>query len=311
MSASGAKGRPFVELAALGKNDPWRYLASLSLIVAVGLGLQRLGFVALDAWGVSGALLLVIDPARAAVEPSLANRVIGFAIAMWSFAAFLIGTLVAVPLVHGRSWRSLVHAGNKFNWTGFRVSLFFAVALPIVSLFLAMLSEGTAPDVVFEARTFFLFGAAIVALLPVQVLAEEVFFRGYVMQGVAAFTGNLWLRLLVPAALFAGIHVFNREVIDGGLWVMATYVVLAVYFGILVLRGNGLEYAIGMHLGNNLYVALIAAPAESSLDTPAILRNESAEWGPLMPAALALVCLMHFILTFSWTASRKRRSKRR
>lgn len=290
----------FIDQASLGRNEIWLYVISFPLIVLIGMGLQLLAAKLLQAGGLDWTLELILDPSAATDDVSPIMQAIGFAAIMWGFVAFLIGLIIVVKFLHGRPWQTLFYSGAGFNWTGFRVSLFLALLLPLVSLVLAITISGETFELRFDPLRFLILGGAIILLMPLQVLAEEAVFRGYLMQAIGHFSRSFWVRLLLPAAVFTALHLANREVLEGGVWVIGVYAILAIYLGLLVLRGNGLEYAFGMHLGNNFYVALFVSTADSSLNTPALIRMDSMEWDATVLVGLGLMFALHYILTFSW-----------
>ena len=290
----------FIEQASLGRNEMWLYVISFPLIVLIGMSLQLLAAKLLQAGDLLWTLELVLDPSASTEDVDPIMQAVGFAAVMWGFVAYLIGLIIVVRLLHGRPWQTLFFAGSRFNWAGFRVSLFFALLLPLASLLLAITLSGETFELRFDPATFFILGGAMVLLLPFQVLAEEAFFRGYLMQTIAHFSRSFWVRLLLPSGVFTALHLANREVLEGGLWVIGVYAVLATYLGLLSLRGNGIEYAFGMHLGNNLYVALFVSSADSSLNTPALIRMENMEWDAMVVVGLGLMFAAHYFLTFSW-----------
>ena len=80
--------------------------------------------------------------------------------------------------------------------------------------------------------------------------AEEVVFRGYLLQQMSALTHRLWLVLLLNGAVFAAFHL---EFDPGAL---AARALVGMVFAWSALRLGGLEFAIGCHAAQNLGVAL-------------------------------------------------------
>lgn len=98
----------------------------------------------------------------------------------------------------------------------------------------------------------------VLVLVPIQATAEEVVFRGALMQslgawlgavrgsgGVAAFFRGPWLPILVPAIAFGFAHIYD-------IWGWLIVVALAVVAGWITWRTGGLEAAISLHVINNL-----------------------------------------------------------
>ena len=233
------------------------------------------------------------DLIGASAAPEKATTITGFAVIMLSIAAMLPATLLAVRLVHRRPLATLFTARPAFGWRACGTSAAVTLAtVAVLTVALAVVRPGTV-EVVFEPGAFFLFLPVVLALVPLQVAAEEVLFRGYVLQAVAWLTGRWWLRLLVPAALFTLVHIANNEFRTGGLWAAADYAAVALYLGYLALRGGGLEHAIGVHLGiNSAFFAFVGlSVADFRTPTVALISDYDFRLGLL---GTVLICAVHY-----------------
>lgn len=198
-----------------------------------------------------------------------------FVLFLGTIIIFLPVTLAVARVVHGRPWRSLITGRQRFGWQFFAISLTATLGLGIAGLGFSYLVAPEGIEIVFHGRAFWVFLPLVLLLIPLQVSAEEVFFRGYLYQMVARMTGSDAVRLLVPAALFAAIHLANPEVKAGGVWAILAFVSIALYLGWLTLRSGGLEMAIGLHLGNNLIaIALVGSSASPRLAPTIFFVND-------------------------------------
>ena len=78
--------------------------------------------------------------------------------------------------------------------------------------------------------------------------------------------------------MFFGLaHSANPEVAEMGYLVMIFYVGTGLLLGIMTLMDDGLELALGFHLGNNLMAALLITSDWSALQTDAIFRYTAEE----------------------------------
>ncbi len=298
ISSDTHRSLPFVELAATGKNNWWRYVVSIPAIVAVAMAFVFASVVLLRNLGFSGVLDNLSSFDAESLSGDLRLSVLTFALALSMIAWYLFAVLIIVPIVHQRPWRTLIHVGCCFNWAGFFISLLIVVLVAPIELLFELFKEDPDLIVTFEGQRFFAFALVAILFLPFQILAEEVFFRGYILQGIAAITSQFWVRLLIPAIFFAAAHSLNTEVVGGGLWAMAIYLTIGLYLGMLVFRGNGLEYAAGFHLGNNLVVALIVSTPDSSLGTPTIFRISEVDWGVEMIVGTIVFFAIHYFVVF-------------
>jgi hypothetical protein len=296
-SANESAPRPapgFGDLAGLGRNAPWRYGLSFAGVIGVGFALSfaLYGlFIALD-W--LAPLTVLRDPA-AAREAALAARLGAFALIMATVILFLLPARLFLPLLHRRPWRSFVTARPRFSLRAMFSSFAVLFALLLAALALQLTLAPDTLTLSFDPAAFAAFFALALLLVPLQALAEEVVFRGFILQAVGRVTGSFLLRAAVPALVFTLAHLANPELAYGALWAAASYALAGLYLSILALRGGGLELPLGAHIATNLFVSLIARPEVSALNTAALFI-EPAPNLPLSLAATAVVFAVHYFV---------------
>ena len=82
----------------------------------------------------------------------------------------------------------------------------------------------------FEASSFFILVIIALALIPFQASFEELFVRGYLMQGIGLGTRSKVIAMVVTSFLFASLHLMNPEISEFGMSTMVTYYVLVGLF---------------------------------------------------------------------------------
>jgi membrane protease YdiL (CAAX protease family) len=87
--------------------------------------------------------------------------------------------------------------------------------------------------------------------------AEELLFRGYLLQALGLRTRRTWLLVGISALVFGAMHMANTEVGAGPALIFTYYVGFGAFLALITLRDNRLELAIGAHAANNLFVALV------------------------------------------------------
>jgi len=92
----------------------------------------------------------------------------------------------------------------------------------------------------------------IVVTTPFQALAEEMMFRGYLMQAFGAIVRNVWVPIILTAVVFAFFHGTQNP------WLFSSRLVFGVLAGILVWKTGGLEAAVAIHVVNNLCAFALA-----------------------------------------------------
>ncbi len=146
---------------------------------------------------------------------------------------------------------------------------------------------------------------ALAALL-IQTGAEEMFYRGYIQQQLAARFDRPWVWMLAPNLLFAAAHWDNGST-QAESW---QYVIWALCFGLaasdLTARTGNLGAAIGIHLANNAYAFLIFAERGSPDSGLALFLMPSIPGGFAEPGAILspVLAVDLAVVGLSWLAAR-------
>lgn len=105
---------------------------------------------------------------------------------------------------------------------------------------------------------------ALLAVL-VQVEAEELLFRGYLQQTLAARFVSPWGWMVLPSAVFAMGHYIPREAGENAVLIAIWAGTFGILMADLTARAGSLGPAIAVHLVNNV-VALLILGSPSSLN---------------------------------------------
>lgn len=100
---------------------------------------------------------------------------------------------------------------------------------------------------------FVAFLVVILLTAPVQAVAEEVLFRGYLLQALGSMVARPWFGVVASALLFALFHGVQNVPL------FLSRFAFGLLFGFLVLRTGGLEAAIAAHVVNNVFAFTLAA----------------------------------------------------
>lgn len=259
--------KSYLDAALTGKNDWWRYLIAYPFIIITWFVVGSIPIFALTAvvaldnnplTGITAAGFVGIDPW------------LNFTVNMSTFIPFILATLLAVIVLHRRHARTLVTPDRKVDWkrlfAGFGVWVILAAVLAIVE---SLLYPGR---YVFALNIEKYLPIVIVSflLIPIQTSSEELFFRGYLIQHAGLKIKNTLALSLLSGFLFMLPHLANPEVSENFLLVPLFYFYFGAFLAFITLRDNGLELALGMHAGNNLFTALLANYTNSALQTPAL-----------------------------------------
>ena len=255
------KNATYVEAARWGKHRGWRYILGLVVI--------------LFAWLVvgTGASVLVAIALSGQTDYYVLGPLGKFLFVMVGFPFFLAGVLIAVSLIHRRHPRTLVTARERIDWR--RIGQGF-VAWSVPACLIGVLGQYLFyPDTFsfnFDLATFALFVPLALVFTAIQTTTEELFFRGYVVQGASMISTNRVFLALVATVIFTLPHLLNPEVSAGGwLTVFSNYfLVPGLLWTVVSLIDGTTELAIGVHFANNIIGFLMFDAPGTATTAPAL-----------------------------------------
>lgn len=214
--------------------------------------------------------------------------------ALITFVPLFLGTLIAYRFILGIKLRYLFSTITPFRW--WRVGLGFWVWVTLIGgpVLISIAAGSQAYAFSLDPVTFLPYLVVALLLLPIQTTSEELFFRGWIIQWAAKRSGNIiWLSAL-SGALFALPHLLNPEASGDIVGAFVGYFSVGFALGWVTVRDRSLEIAIGAHLSNNLFAALVVGYEGGALPAEAVYVTESLEWGASNLVSLLVVPL--FIL---------------
>jgi membrane protease YdiL (CAAX protease family) len=264
------KPTQFLDQVQLGQTGWFRYFFGLILILFFWLVLGSLFIIIPLAW-------VMIDGNRETavnLETGLLSGVdpiINYIALNLSFGMLIVGVFVVVRFVHERPFHSVITPLNNLNWRRLGQGFILWLLLVALSSGIEYLLNPDIYTVVFNPRRFFPFALVVLLLTPMQTTAEELFFRGYLLQATGHLGRNVWLLALVNGFLFMLPHLGNPELAADAILLPLFFLSIGAFFAFITLRDNSAELAIGAHAANNLYAGLFANYTNSALQTESIL----------------------------------------
>jgi membrane protease YdiL (CAAX protease family) len=265
----------------------WRLLLGVGLILVIYLAwMAATGFAVTYAVGFDNA-------ARVMGQVGVGSTPVSILVLLTTFAGLVLGTFAAVRWIHKRSVASLFGPRDVLlRDFAVALGLFMAISAPGVVWVVA--SGTVSPGLSWQVWA--VFAVPVLLGLILQTGAEEVVFRGYLQQQLAARFVARWVSFVIPSILFGLLHYAPAEMGQGA-WLL---VGLTGFFGLLMAdltaRSGSLGLAWGLHFGNNTLAILVFTTGEA-LDGVALFRlpysltDPSSVMGLLVADVIGLLIL--------------------
>lgn len=254
----------FIEQACKGKNDLWRVI--VTTLVSTGIFIANfIGYLLISDEEMDQTYELMKKLPK---WLSLTINLIPF--------VFLLGLLfLLVRFIHERSILSLSTSRKSFDFKRFGFSLGLIIFITLFTFGISYYYDNSMIQWNFNPVKFAVLLIISLLLFPFQIGLEEYLFRGYLMQQIGIMARNRWTPLIITSVVFGIMHSANPEVAEMGYGVMVFYIGTGLLLGVMTLMDDGMELALGFHLGNNLMAALLITSDFSALQTDAVFKYTS------------------------------------
>ena len=294
----------YIQQAYKGKNDLWRYIASFLVIV---IGWQFIGAIPLLVVAVmhSKNTDAFIEGARENFLHMGINSNLFLFLMILTFAIGLFFLFFSIKHIHKRSKTSLITSREKVDWKRFFYSFTLWFVVSAITIAIGYFTEPENFTWNFKPIPFFILVAISFLFLPLQTSFEELFFRGYLMQGLGILAKNRWFPLFFTSIAFGLLHGANPEVEKLGYIIMVFYIGTGFLLGIMTLMDEGTELSLGFHAANNITAAMLVTTNWTVFQTDALLidtSEPSVGWETFVPVFVIYpLILFVFSKKYGWT----------
>ena len=211
-------------------------------------------------------------------------------ITLFSFGFLIVGVDVALRSLHGRGLATLI-GPLAVGVPQFARVLVMLCVLSVVLMILPPYQMGmeVIPNLPF-GQWLALLPFAVTGVL-IQSASEEILFRGYVQQQLAARFQSPLVWMLLPSALFAVGHYLPSQAGENAVMIALWSGLFGVLMADLTARAGSLGPAIAVHLANNFSALLIVALPDSlsglALYVAPVTMDDVAALAPWMPVEFA------------------------
>ncbi len=280
--------------AARARSELWRLGLGVVLVAMVVLGLNA----ALQGLLFSAAPDLYFD--EFANADTQGGTPLAMLILLGSFGFVTIGVFVAARVLHQRgAWSVLGHLPDTVRqfWQVLKMLVLLGVALTVLPPYGDALDLQPNLDL---SRWLLLLPFSLMAVL-VQTSAEEILFRGYVQQQLAARFRSPLVWMILPSALFALGHYLPVQAGENALAIAAWAGIFGILMADLTARAGTLGPAMAVHFANNVGALLVISLPDSlnglALYTVPFSMNDATEIQQQLPVDFG-------VMFVSWLAAR-------
>lgn len=295
----------FLERAIDGQNQWWKYVIA---IVAALVAANTIGAIPLFIVIIYG---IIKNNGEVDLNPSNMMDFSGIGISsnitlaamLFSFVVGLVTLILFFKPFHKRTLSEVINGTKKIRWSRMVVGGLVWLLISVVGLVIDLLTNPEDFTFLFNASSFIPLVFISILLIPLQCAFEELTFRGYLAQGIGAWTRNRWMVILIPSILFGILHLANPEVTEYGIAIMLPqYIIIGVVFGLISVLDDGIELAIGVHAINNIFASLAITHSSSVLQTNALFTAKVID--PYMGLLALMISSILFIaivaLKYRW-----------
>ncbi|HLP53833.1 MAG TPA: CPBP family intramembrane glutamic endopeptidase [Fluviicola sp.] len=298
----------FISPLATPRNEWWRYLITLGLVISGIIGFGRIPY--MIGASLKGITLQELDELSPDEFTGLFSNNENLTYQLFVFVVGFFMLLVAFRFNHRVPWITFFTTRKSIDLKRFFVAFGLWAVIEGIIISIELATNGSTVKWNYNPETFFLLLAICVFLVPIQTGFEELFCRGFVVKWTGKATSRGISIALINGLIFGGLHSMNPEVSALGWFAMVFYIVSGFFAAFLTVMDDGIELSWGYHTANNFFGLLILSSEWQSLQTDSLLLDTSKPsvgWGLIVILGIAYP-LMIFLLAkiYRWTDWRKR-----
>ena len=220
------------------------------------------------------------------------------AVMLMTFAGVWMGVFLVVRLLHGQRFSTLFAPEGGIRTGDLVKGLAVAAAFALASIPFGMaIAEPVATTV--PVGEWFAYATALLALVFVQATAEELIFRGYLLQQLALRSRNPLVWAVIPSALFGALHWANAPTGELAAYYVCATFLIGLALAALVWKTGSLWASVGVHVGFNA-VGLTVIGTDGLLSGGQLFLFPEDDLLSLMRIDLAATALMLAFILSRW-----------
>jgi len=251
----------FFEKAFEGKNDWWRYIVVIVVII-LGYTIGQLPMTLALRKSINDDPNLTTDDLFSFQEnPDFSifgiHPNMGFALLLMMFLGAMVAFYFIFKPMHAREFRTLTTPKSRIDWSKIFFAFFLWLALMLGFEMINYFMNPGNYTFQFSWNGFIPLLLLAIFILPIQTSAEELIFRGYMLQGIGILTRSRLIPLLITSVLFGLIY----------------YISAGLFLGIMTIMDDGLELALGVHAATNFGGAVFVGYDGAAIQTQSLMKT--------------------------------------
>ena len=223
---------------------------------------------------------------------------VGFFLMLLTFIGALLTLYLMVTKGHKKKFLHLIKGSGSLDWSKMIFCFVLWIGLTLIFEMTIHLLGWNQYSYQFDLSKFIPLVLISLLILPLQTSFEELFFRGYYLQGLSLIAKNKWVPLIITSVLFGLIHSANPEVSKYGFWNMQFYyVTVGLFLGILTVLDDSLEIALGVHAATNFYGACLVGYEGSAIQTASIFKSSDLDTTVMTIGFITLAVIFYLIVS--------------
>jgi membrane protease YdiL (CAAX protease family) len=285
----------FLDNANLGENNFWRYLFTIILTWGSAIIFEIIILIAVMVYFISQGF-----DTNYFFQIILNNPLVTIAILGITYVISLIFLYIGVRYIHQRKFITLINTDFQFSWRRLLKGGAIWIVLLTIGTMLTLLFDPGSLKITFNVNAFSILLILSLLVFPIQASFEELFFRGYLMQGFGLLSKKPWIPLLITSVIFAFLHYFNGGTTLMSIDMILQALIVGLMLAIVTLGENRLETAMGVHIANNLFVCLIANNPTGFTENLPSLFTYTATPDPLIDSLGVSLYAVVLLLIIFW-----------
>lgn len=229
----------------------------------------------------------------------------GFILLLVMFVAAMLGLIGVIKFIHHKKVIDFITPSRPVNYRKIMFGFLFWFVLGFMMEGVSYLCWPDDYTFTWKGGSFFILLLISVFLLPIQTSFEELFFRGYIMQGIAYFSRKKWMAIIGSSIFFGLVHGTNPEIDKYGYLPMMIYYVLAgIFLAVVTVLDDSLELSLGIHAATNFIGATFFTYQGSVLQTDSLFITQNVKpWVMILGFAIsAIIFIVVSSKQYKWPA---------